>query len=370
MSGGASPETSRDKLITLEAGRFFAALAVMLFHYTNVLWRFRGEQVFDDVFRGGHAGVPYFFILSGFVIYHAHEKDLGRPKSIPRFALRRAIRLLPMFWAVSGVMLAGFLLVPSLSAERSLSFAGVIADFLLLPHADAVLAISWTLRHEVIFYAIFALALWRGPRMLALVVVWGAVSVINAGMGLHDSGFGSWTLISSALNLGFALGIVIAVLTKKNVPVSPGLCIIVGGGLLSFLAIMEWHLGHGMDTAIEVLGAVKGTVAYLVAAGLMIYGLAKSESGWKIRAPGLWRLLGGSSYLLYLIHPPIASLAIRVIPLFRTMPTEMVFLLLASATVAAAIGLHVVIERQLLAYLSAKIRSLEQRVAGSRLCAR
>ncbi|WP_342359371.1 acyltransferase [Terrarubrum flagellatum] len=338
-------------LLTLEAGRFFAATAVVLFHYTGVVHDFRGVNVFGDLFRPGHVGVPYFFVLSGFIIYHVHRDDIGRPGTIARFAAKRAIRLMPMFWMISLVMLAGFLLSPGLLGKRELTFPGVIADLLLLPHANAILSISWTLRHEMVFYALFALALWLGRPAFGLIAIWIALSLVGSAFSLDVDSLGLLSLVGSGLNLGFGLGILVAIAVLRRSVAPAGLWIVAGGGGLLALCAAEWLIGRGTSHDIAILGAWGG-VAYLIAAAVLIYGLVRFEAGRTLPAAGLWKMLGGASYLLYLVHQPLASAAFRVVPPLKTMAPELAFILLTAAAIVVALLGHLLVEKPILAFLS------------------
>lgn len=345
-----------NKLISLEAGRFFAAAGVMLFHYTGVVANFRGAIVFGDIFRPGHVGVPYFFVLSGFIIYHVHRADLGQAGAVGRFAMKRAVRLFPMFLAVSLVMLLAFLVSPSMAGQRELTPLGVAADLLLLPHADAILSISWTLRHEMVFYALFALALWFGPRAFWAIGAWIAVSVA-AGFYAAVTGvntvpwMGSWSVMASILNLGFGLGMIVAanIRTPGGLPAWP--LIGLGGGLMLLLCGIEWAFGRGVSHDVDILGPF-GAIGLLLSAAALISGLVRLEARWTVPAAGFWKAAGGSSYVLYLIHQPLASLALRLLKRLP-LPPEAIFVILAISAVAAALVIHLTIERWLLQRLSA-----------------
>jgi len=341
----------RPRLLTLEAARFVAALSVVLFHYTEVVVHFRNKLVFGDAFRAGHSGVPFFFVLSGFIIYHTHRTEIGSGAGAGRFLLKRFIRLFPAFWGVSLVMLAAFLLVPSLAEQRVLTPAGLAADFLLLPHSDAVLAISWTLRHEIIFYLLFALALWFGRPAFWLIGGWLAISLLGAAANLDRDALGSWSVIGSSLNLGFGLGMIIAATMDRPAIISPKLAVAAGLGLYAALAGVEWRLGHGVPHEVVVLG-MAGSIGYLLAAAILIYGLVRYETEQRPPVPSLFGSLGGASYLLYLIHQPLGSVALRALRPLRTVSPELAFIVLVSAAVALALIVHLTLEQRLLRALT------------------
>lgn len=344
-------EPTGGKLLTLEAGRFFAAALIVLFHYTAVVEVFSGVAVLDDIFGAGHIGVPYFFVLSGFIIYHIHRNDIGRPETFGRFALKRAIRLYPIFWIISAAMLAGFLVLPSLAGERSLAPLGLASDLLLLPRSDAVLSISWTLRHEMVFYALFSLSFWFGARAFWAIAVWIGVSLVGTVFITEKTALGSWSLIASPLNLGFGLGMVAAWLLHRKPIARPLVLAAIGGGALAAYAVMDWIAGG--DQPYSVFLGATGTILVLVAASVLIHGLVRVEETWRMPAARLWKVLGGSSYALYLLHQPLASVALRVSGVFRRIPPEATFVILTLIAIMVAVLVHVTIEKFLMARLSA-----------------
>lgn len=358
--------TRRPALASLEAGRFVAAAAVVLFHYAGVIEGAGGGVAFAGFLRPGHAGVPYFFVLSGFIIMHVHARDMGRAGAVRSFALKRAIRLLPMFWAISLAMLAGFLAFPGLVGARAISPAGLLADLLLLPHRDAILSISWTLRHEVVFYAVFALALALGPRVFWLLPLWSAVSLIGSSLSADVGALGLWSIVASPLNLGFGLGVVVAALGGRPRRLPAGLLAAAGGVAFAAIWLLEWGLSQGTPHNVAVLGAT-GEIGYLAASAILIHGLVgletgkseadksragKSRAGRPIPAAGLWKVLGGSSYLLYLVHQPLASVAVRVLPGLTQISAGLCLLALSAAAIAVAVAGHLLVERPVLAFLT------------------
>jgi len=339
------------KLISLEIGRFFAAASVLFYHYTSLIQDYGGVIVLDDIFRPGHAGVPYFFVLSGFIIAFAHRRDVGRRGRIGPFLIRRAIRLYPMFLLISAVMLAGFLLVPSLGGERVLTPAGLAADLLLLPHADAILSISWSLRHEVLFYLLFCAIIAWGWRAALLIAAWGlgsfAASLLPAFEGAAVK-LGSTSLLLSPLNLGFPLGLGVGwlVLSGRAIPF-PRLMAGAGGALLALLWLLEWHIGKGTAHALSVLGPW-GDLGYLAASALLIAGLVALEPARAWRWERLWTIVGGASYTLYLLHQPLGSVLVRLLrPLVGAAPLT-AWLLASLAAIITAVAVHLTIEKWML----------------------
>ncbi len=92
-----------NRLTELDALRGFAALAVVIFHYS-------GEK---NGFNLGCMGVDLFFIISGFVILMTLER-CNKPMD---FVVGRFSRLYPPYWATIFFIVALMLVMPFISSE-------------------------------------------------------------------------------------------------------------------------------------------------------------------------------------------------------------------------------------------------------------
>ena len=68
------------------------------------------------LFDFGHAGVEFFFVLSGFIILHIHWKDLGHPSRFSSFAGKRFLRIYPMYWLVLAAIIPVYFFSPVIRA--------------------------------------------------------------------------------------------------------------------------------------------------------------------------------------------------------------------------------------------------------------
>lgn len=148
----------------LDVYRVIAAYAVLFYHYA-----YRGERtgslapvdygVFESVAQYGYLGVPFFFMISGYVI--AFTMD-GRPAK--QFLVARVIRLYPTFWLCCSIT----------SVVLLFNGAGDLYTFLLnltmLPEKFGVQMIDgvyWSLAVEIYFYLMMALLLLVGGGRLS-----------------------------------------------------------------------------------------------------------------------------------------------------------------------------------------------------------
>lgn len=141
-----APRTVYGRSLALDVLRIFAALWVVLFHWSYLTSTLPG-WLYDGM-RAGYLGVDIFFILSGAVIIHT---AVGRTWT--EFAQSRFLRLFPVYFAATLLSLVLLIVTDGKyrpSPEIWLGLTGV--QFWL--GTDPVIAAAWTLRYEVGFYAL------------------------------------------------------------------------------------------------------------------------------------------------------------------------------------------------------------------------
>ncbi|MGL4420416.1 MAG: acyltransferase family protein, partial [Gemmataceae bacterium] len=91
-------------LRNVQALRGLACLFVVLYHvagWEQLVWP--RIPVFGFYRYFGFAGVDLFFVLSGFIITHAHWKQIGQPRHLPTYLYRRLSRIYPVYWLALGL---------------------------------------------------------------------------------------------------------------------------------------------------------------------------------------------------------------------------------------------------------------------------
>ncbi|WP_333814600.1 acyltransferase family protein [Tabrizicola sp.] len=276
----------------LQMLRGVAATLVVLFHLQAASVAEGHDPGLLRWFQGGEVGVDVFFVLSGFVIFHAVE---GRRHLGPGWFLRQRFwRIVPPYWAVLALTLlalAGHGLMQGDWSEWPGSWR-ILLSVLLLPLPDQVMAVAWTLTVEGLFYLLFAATYFRfGARgAVVALALWSLVT------------FG---LTHLQLRLHPALGVVLY----------SGVIEFLFGGLIALAISAGWRAGAVPALALGTLGlaaVVSGVsldwgrawVAGLPAAAL-VYGLAAGR--WRV--PDWAMIWGEASYLLYLLHLLVFSIA-------------------------------------------------------------
>ena len=178
-AGDAGNSAHRGQFISLEIGRFIAALLVVLFHVDSAGHKFYGHYFADNIFRSGHAGVEFFFVLSGFIIFYVHRKDIENATGGASFMMRRIVRIIPMYWLALACVVIAYALSPAARQGRLFSIQDYIFDFLLIPrHGEMALSVAWTLRQEFVFYFIFLASIKIRGAGLWPILLWQAVIML------------------------------------------------------------------------------------------------------------------------------------------------------------------------------------------------
>ncbi len=175
----------RIKLESIEAGRGLAAIAVVLYHASRHVNAAYGAPLLASTFQFGHAGVDFFFVISGFIILFVHYGDVGQPARLNHYLERRFTRVLPTYWVALGLTV-----LLSLAGGHALPrFVDAVWSVFLLPsHREPILGIAWTLQYEIAFYAVFAVLIANRFVGLAIMAAWFlAVAAILAVLGWTPS---------------------------------------------------------------------------------------------------------------------------------------------------------------------------------------
>ncbi len=339
------------RLFGLDALRGFAALCVVLFHYTLRYPRFMAGlgMASTPLFAGftqedaGIVPVLWFFLISGFVIAWTVE----RSRTPADFIVSRFSRLYPAYWA-SMILTVGLgLLWPlpgvKLSTAQVLVNLTMLQEYVLVPN---VAGVYWSLAVELLFYiyaaVLLAAGLWRHVHRVALawiVLALAAFFAERAGM------YVPWR-VSQILLLRYApflaAGMMLYALWRGHHPLSSAITL----GLCTLAIIISYH---------------PLPAATCLAAMVIIAVSARGEAGWFAPSPLVW--LGGISYALYLSHEHLGYFCMRMADLAGAPH----WLGIASASVAAigvACGITYAIERPALRWIRATWRMHVAEKAG------
>lgn len=196
----------------LQWSRAAAALFVAVFHLQAIERKYGDGHDFLGWIWFGRIGVDIFFIISGFVMVHSTRELWGQPNQFLKFLFRRAVRIYPVYWQFSLLVLALYILQPGW-VNSSYAAPDTTKSLLLLPQDSvALLTVSWSLVHEVYFYLVFAvLFLIPRVRLAYFLAAWGIVTTVAI---LVDSPNPGMHIIGSFHSFEFILGCLAASLCR------------------------------------------------------------------------------------------------------------------------------------------------------------
>ncbi len=325
----------------MQALRAAACLLVVLYHALDS-WGARQSPVrsADSLWPNGAAGVDLFFVISGFVMARSSARLAGAADAW-RFAWRRLRRIVPLYWLMTGAKL----LVLAVSGAAVLpGLWQLAASLLFVPARDAaglvrpVLGVGWTLEFEMLFYALFATAIWRRPRGPALALLLPPLVALAVAGFFRGPAWPAPGARAKGLVLELWLGGAVAGWAGGRPRAGAALLAIGLALLLSLPQPGPWRFAAwGVPAAACLAGAV---ALEPVAAG---------------RVPGWLLAVGEASFSIYLLHPFLVPALARGLSWYAPTQAGLPALIAACLLVSASGGLllHRWVDWPLQRYLAA-----------------
>jgi peptidoglycan/LPS O-acetylase OafA/YrhL len=210
---------------------------------------------------------------------------------------------------------------------------------------------SWTLVHEVLFYALFGLAIWRvrvsRRALLAWAILFCTAHIVDLHLPAGLFGDTIRTLVSPS-NLLFLMGIGVAWILRHYTVPFPRLLALAGGlaflatGLVENAGLYKSMVEHG----------VLSVLLYGASSACIILGLVAAETAGSLRVGRGAALLGALSYPLYLTHGIAISIAVDVAHKFHYASSGALLLTGAVAVACvAAMVVHLCVETPIAKWL-------------------
>lgn len=267
------------RLKSIDMIRGLAAAAVVLHHS-------HGQSSI------GMIGVDFFFIVSGFVIFHSAQ---GR--SPADFLLARIWRIFPLYWIAVIPWLVGSLLRGALNGHHLAE--GVLLFPLWWTTNVPLMFLAWTLTFECLFYTAAAVSI-RIRTVLPMLLLFG-VAALGWGLGLSQRLM--W--LGNPMILEFLMGILVALAPKNR---HAGAIAMAGG--VAWLILFP-TTSFPMEFR-EFTAACGRVLLWGIPAALIIYGAVSFEQQFRGRIVVALCGAGTASYSIYLFHPLITDVVINV----------------------------------------------------------
>ncbi len=309
-SSAAAPP--RRVLPALTGVRFFAAAAVLLFHYgAGFSDRIKAPSPLRHLLHNGFLGVSLFFVLSGFIIAYSHFTETMSPPVIRRFYWARIARIYPVY------LLALLLALPTLTTPLQPSAALAVLTMTqawTIPASHlgfAWVMQAWTLSIEAAFYILFPFY-WpfvrrlgfAGTIVLAVVcavaiVVLAVPTVAPGAQTVAWLGSGVMVPIPLFRMFEFTYGMAICQLFMRW-PREIG---------KRAADVCELGVAAAMVTTLATADSPQAKALFTVLTGLFLLITAHGAGCVsRLLSTRLLLLLGGASYAIYILQQPIHSL--------------------------------------------------------------
>ena len=358
----------------LDGYRAMAALMVVMTHIATTTGLSSTNSV-GHVLARFDFGVPLFFLMSGFLLYRPWARAAfdGRPRpALRRYAVRRAARILPLYWVV---VLATFLVLPEARSAPPSTWLIHLAGLQIYIGPGIVQGLSqtWSLCTEIAFYVALPLfGLWglgrrsRTPqqmwrRQIVMIVVLALVAVVYntvaSANGVLPFRQGVW--LPAYLDW-FGAGMLLALVeVRSRQPNPPALARTIRTAAMDRWACLAVFVAVFAVASTPIAGSYdfgqtspwesmfKHELYLVAAAALLAPGILAADKGWPSFFARTWpRRTGLISYGIFLWHLLFIRLLLGWldIPVFSGHALELLVCTLP-ITLAVATVTYVAVER-------------------------
>jgi exopolysaccharide production protein ExoZ len=299
-------------ILSLQHLRVLAASLIVLYHTELQIMRLTDGQHIHS-FSFGAAGTDLFFVIGGFIlVYTSHN----RKDTFGAFLYRRIMRIAPLYWLFTFLMLVVLLVAPDHLLTTKIESWHFLLSLAFIPYPHPVLGIDrpflfpgWVLNHFVFFYLLFGALLFvrTGRRILV------ASAMLCTLMMLKFMFAGESNLLDfygETVALDFVLGMIVAWLFLKR-QASP------------VMIVAVFLIGASIFAIGVVEGAPEGSERALywgVAGAALLFVCVFSEKQWGWPNWRFLSALGDASYSVFVSHLFTLALVTSFMRAFRIFP--------------------------------------------------
>ena len=342
-----------EPLVLVQVLRALAALLVLAGHTQGMVVanaKTRGETLTGLAFPGGF-GVDLFFCISGFIMVVSSKHLFGAADARATFIVRRATRLVPLYW-IATLCILPLLIYGSRPYAGDLK-AALATSLLFWPYptygfqGDAVFplhTLGWSLNYEVLFYLLFSLFIVLPMRRAAIGVCLAILAIVVAGW-VADPQSTALRFWAQPIILEFAFGVLIGWGWLSGLKLNAVEAAVLTAAGLPMLMLNPFGLGVAPGTTTTPNDLLR-VVSWGLPAAVLLVAAVGFEQGRHLqsRTLGVLRRLGDSSYSLYLMHPFALILVGKAWTVFR-LDRFFGWPVLALAMVAASISIGLLSHR-------------------------
>jgi peptidoglycan/LPS O-acetylase OafA/YrhL len=303
----------RPHMPELDTLRGIAVLLVLAFHASALSPYHTGAiqgaaRWFLRAAAGGWIGVNLFFVLSGFLITGILLETISQPGYYQRFYTRRALRILPAYYAILIVLV---IVTRTGIVDRNVSWPFLGLSFIYLANVTAIIgvpaqyAVLWSLAVEEHFYLFWPAVVQRISRRALLRIAVGIILLCPLLRAFcywqrYNYGAGYTWLVAD----GLACGALLALLARGALSSRRSVARFSWVTILLSLVLLVSGLPFGVCLSRTLAGAaLRLTFLNILFTGLLAATLILGTSRLSRLVQISWlRFFGEISYGLYLVH--------------------------------------------------------------------
>ncbi|EMQ99981.1 acyltransferase family protein [Paeniglutamicibacter gangotriensis] len=291
---------ARVRFRLLDGLRFFAAFAVIAYHYiaySHTRWGVPPIELFPHlapVAAYGALGVHLFFIISGFVILMSAQS-----RTVGEFVASRISRLFPAYWfAVLAAVFLYLVIAPGMFTP--ISGGDILANLTMAQQGLGVKNIDgvyWTLWVELLFYILICGLICIKPterKIMGFAILWPIIAVIGQ---QSESGFLT-LLLSPKYAALFAGGMGLYLIHAHGHNTARWLVVI-----FNALVACQQATGYVSGIMSRATGQqLSQTVGIAIILGFFALVALATVTPLKGMGPGWLTYAGALTYPIYLVH--------------------------------------------------------------------
>lgn len=288
---------NRKRLELIQFSRALVPFLVMLFHLSVNMMDYYEFNLFGFSFIPISGGVNYFFALSGFMIYYVYHDRLNQHSLVGGFLLNRFIRIYPLYWLLTLVVLFIIFVYPDFAIGHEMDLDTMVTSLFLLQSPrehEPILLVAWSLVHTVFFYLMFSLLFFQRKYLsIGIMSLWTMVTVLYS-LGFVYIDHYLFRFFFNEYNLIFLGGILSAYIVihfKIHIKVAVLMVIV---GIIGFP--INWI--NSINPFIDISFDIGTGLSSL----LIILGLASLDLQKDIKISKLFSYLGDAAFSIYLSH--------------------------------------------------------------------
>lgn len=296
----------------LDGLRAAAILGVVAWHYIGAG---DGSDLLTwQIFHVGRAGVDLFFVMSGYLITRILLDHTSSANFFSTFYGRRATRILPIYFVMVAIFLAGRQLNWHLLCDGALPWWSYLFGLQNIwmaidqNYGAPMLAATWSLAIEEQFYLFFPLVVRLMPNRLPwlLLTLMIVCPIARVACGLAGDAYGYYVLMPLRADV-LAVGALIAWLEafRQVTPTMRRVITMIFWSAVAFFPIFAWAI-----PATDWVNAVWGHAYLTVLFGSMLFVVLQNQGATKFAflRSDIAAYFARISYALYLVHMPIILL--------------------------------------------------------------